>query len=309
LSKSKQVVHLQVESSSERLDQYLARTLSDLSRSQVQRLIRQGRVTLDGEMTKPGVPVRPGMQLVVQLPPPSSEEIIPQLIHLEVIYEDDHLLAVDKPAGMVVHPAYGHREGTLVNALLARYPDLAVGDAGRPGIVHRLDKDTSGLIVVAKTENALKHLRRQFKSREVQKTYLALVYGRPPTSEGVIEAPVGRDPRMRKRMAVVPGGRPARTRYRLLEELGSYALLMVLPDTGRTHQIRVHLAWLGIPVAGDIVYGGGRSVRLAQREMGLGRQFLHAWRLAFEHPGGKGKVDLEAPLPSDLQAALSTLRG
>jgi 23S rRNA pseudouridine1911/1915/1917 synthase len=309
LSESGQIIHLQVEASSERLDRYLARTLSGLSRSQAQRLIRQGLVTLDGEVTKPGVPVKPGMELVVQMPPPPpTYEVIPQPIHLEIIYEDDDLLVVDKPAGMVVHPAFGHREGTLVNALLARYPGLAVGDAGRPGIVHRLDRDTSGLIVVAKTEIALKHLRRQFKSRAVQKTYLTLVHGRPPTSEGVIEAPVGRDPRQRKRMAVVPGGRTARTRYRLLEELGNYSLLTVWLETGRTHQIRVHLAWLGVPVAGDRVYGRGRGVRLARRDMGLDRQFLHAWRLAFEHPGGKGRVELEAPLPSDLQGALSTLR-
>jgi 23S rRNA pseudouridine1911/1915/1917 synthase len=249
------------------------------------------------------------MQVVVHTPPPPDNEVIAQSIHLQVVYEDDDLLVVDKPAGMVVHPAYGHREGTLVNALLARYPGLAVGDAGRPGIVHRLDRDTSGLIVVAKTEIALKHLRRQFKSRGVQKTYLALVHGRPPTSEGIIEAPVGRDPRQRKRMAVVPGGRAARTRYRLLEELGNYALLAVWLETGRTHQIRVHLAWLGVPVAGDKVYGGGRGVRLTQRDMGLDRQFLHAWRLSFEHPGGKGRVELEAPLPSDLQGALNVLRG
>jgi 23S rRNA pseudouridine1911/1915/1917 synthase len=309
LNESGQIIHLQVEASSERLDRYLARTLSGLSRSQAQRLIRQGRVTLDGEATKPGVPVKPGMQVVVHMPPPPDNEVIAQSIHLQVVYEDDDLLVVDKPAGMVVHPAYGHREGTLVNALLARYPGLAVGDAGRPGIVHRLDRDTSGLIVVAKTEIALKHLRRQFKSRGVQKTYLALVHGRPPASEGIIEAPVGRDPRQRKRMAVVPGGRAARTRYRLLEELGNYSLLSVWLETGRTHQIRVHLAWLGVPVAGDKVYGRGRGVRLTQRDMGLDRQFLHAWRLSFEHPGGKGRVELEALLPSDLQGALNVLRG
>jgi 23S rRNA pseudouridine1911/1915/1917 synthase len=188
--------------------------------------------------------------------------------------------------------------------LLARYPDLAVGDEGRPGIVHRLDRDTSGLMVVAKTEAALEHLHRQFKGREVKKTYLALVHGRPPAPEGIIEAPVGRDPRQRKQMAVVADGREARTRYRLLEDLGDYSLLAVSPETGRTHQIRVHLAWLGAPVVGDRVYGRGR----AEKRLGLGRQFLHAWRLSFERPGGEGVVALEAPLPGELCEPLRALK-
>jgi 23S rRNA pseudouridine1911/1915/1917 synthase len=219
-----------------------------------------------------------------------------------VIFEDDDLLVVNKPAGMVVHPAYGHREGTLVNALLARYPDLAVGDEGRPGIVHRLDRDTSGLIVVAKTEAALEHLRGQFKSRRVKKTYLALVHGCPPTPEGIIEAPIGRDPRQRRRMAVIAGGRPARTSFRRLETLGEYSLLAVSLETGRTHQVRVHLAWLGVPVVGDGVYSRRRN------RLGLPRHFLHAWRLAFERPGGQGVIELEAPLPPDLEQVLRALR-
>jgi 23S rRNA pseudouridine1911/1915/1917 synthase len=249
------------------------------------------------------------MQVVVHMPPSPSDDVVPQPIPLDVVYEDNDLLVVNKPAGMVVHPAHGHREGTLVNALLARYPSLVAGDVGRPGIVHRLDQDTSGLMVVAKTELALEHLRRQFKSREVQKIYLALVHGRPSAPEGVIEAPLGRNPRQRKRMAVVAGGRPARTRYRLLEDLGDYSLLAVSLETGRTHQIRVHLAWLGVPVAGDRVYGRERGVRRAWRDMGLGRQFLHAWQLSFERPGDKGVASLEAPLPSDLQGVLTALRG
>jgi 23S rRNA pseudouridine1911/1915/1917 synthase len=227
---------------------------------------------------------------------------------LDVVYEDDDILVVNKPAGMVIHPAHGHREGTLVNALLARYPNLVVGDAGRPGIVHRLDRDTSGLIVVAKTRSALEHLRWQFKSRQVQKTYQALVHGQPPAPEGIVEAPVARDPRHRKRMAVVAGGRESRTRYRVLEDLGDYSLLAVSLETGRTHQIRVHLAWLGVPVVGDRMYGPERSARRAVTTMGLERQFLHAWRLSFEHPSGKGAVDLEAPLPPDLQQAINVLR-
>lgn len=302
------IIHLQVDEAGERLDRYLARVLPDVSRSQIQRLIRQGLVILDGDAAKPSTPLESGMRIVVRIPPTPSDEISPQTIPIAVVYEDDDLLVVNKPARMVVHPAHGHWEGTLVNALLARYPGLAAGDAGRPGIVHRLDRDTSGLIVVAKTEVALEHLRQQFKSRSVKKTYLALVHGCPPAPEGIIEAPVGRDPRRRQRMAVVPGGRAARTRYRLLEGLGDYSLLAVSPETGRTHQIRVHLAWLGVPVAGDPVYSRGREAREAKKRLGLGRQFLHAWRLSFERPDGKGVVELEAPLPADLARVLRALR-
>jgi 23S rRNA pseudouridine1911/1915/1917 synthase len=228
------------------------------------------------------------------------------------VYEDEALLVVNKPAGMVVHPGHGHSQGTLVNALLARYPHLASGDEGRAGIVHRLDRDTSGLIVVGKTEAALKHLRQQFKLRNVEKTYLALVHGRPPAPEGIIEAPVGRDPRQRQRMAVVgeaARGRLARTRYRLREDLGEYSLLAASPETGRTHQIRVHLAWLGVPVAGDRVYGPERNVRRVRNDLGLERQFLHAWRLSFERPGSQEMLALEAPLPADLQRVINALHG
>jgi 23S rRNA pseudouridine1911/1915/1917 synthase len=308
LGEEERVVHLQVGEAGQRLDRYLARALPDLSRSQVQRLIRQGLVALNGEKTKSSTPVEPGMRVVVRIPPAPSGEIPPQTIPIDVVYEDEGLLVVNKPAGMVVHPSHGHWEGTLVNALLARYPDLAVGDAGRPGIVHRLDRDTSGLIVVAKTEAALEHLRQQFKNRSVKKTYLALVHGQPPAPEGIIDAPVGRDPRRRQRMAVVPGGRAARTRYRLLEGLGDYSLLAVSPETGRTHQIRVHLSWLGVPVAGDPFYSRGREARDAKKRLGLARQFLHAWRLSFDRPGGKGVLELEAPLPADLARVLRVLR-
>lgn len=307
MAETEQVVHLQVEKAGGRLDRYLAQALPDLSRAQAQRLIRQGRVALEGGIVKPSTPVGPGMRVVVRIPPSSPDELSPQLIPLQVVYEDEDLLVVDKPAGMVVHPAHGHQEGTLVNALLARYPDLAVGDAGRPGIVHRLDRDTSGLMVVAKTEAALEHLRRQFKGRSVRKTYKALVCGRPPSSEGVIEAPVGRDPRRRQRMAVIAGGRSARTYYELLETFAGYSLLAVSPETGRTHQIRVHLAWLGAPVAGDQVYGKERG-RRGKRGLGLARQFLHAWRLSFERLGGEGMVTFESPLPPDLEQVLTGLR-
>lgn len=309
LSEKEQVVHLQVDETGQRLDRYLTRMLPDVSRSQAQRLIREGLITLDGKTVKAGTLVKAGMQVVVHIPHAVPDDVLAQPMPLDVVYEDEDLLVVNKPAGMVVHPAHGHPEGTLVNALLARYPNLAAGDAARPGIVHRLDRDTSGLMVVAKTEAALEHLRRQFKNRQVRKTYLALVHGRPSVPEGIIEVPVGRDPRQRKRMAVVVGGRLARTRYRLLEDLHDYSLLAVSLETGRTHQIRVHLAWLGVPVAGDRVYGRERSARRARHDMGLERQFLHAWRLSFQRPGDKGMLELEAPLPPDLEGALAVLRG
>ncbi|GAB4536753.1 MAG: RluA family pseudouridine synthase [Anaerolineae bacterium] len=308
MGERERVVHLQVDVEGERLDRYLARTLPDLSRSQVQRLIRNGLVVLNGHKPRPGVLVSPGMRVTVRIPPAPPDKPLPQKLPLDVVYEDDALLVINKPAGMVVHPAHGHSNATLVNALLARYPDLAVGDVGRPGIVHRLDKDTSGLVVVAKTEEALKHLRSQFKSRQVQKTYLALVRGQPVTPEGIIEAPIGRDPRHRQRMSVIAGGRPARTRYQLLEDLGDFCLLAVWPETGRTHQIRVHLAWLGVPVAGDLVYGRERRAHRAKDDLGLERQFLHAWRLSFERPDGTGIVELEAPLPADLSQVIDALR-
>lgn len=306
--KRERVVYFEIDEVGERLDRYLARNLPDLSRSQVQRLIRDGQVVVDKETPKPGTPISPGMQVIVRIPLSPPDEILPQSIPLDVVYEDGDLLVVNKPAGMVVHPSHGHSQGTLVNALLARYPNLTVGDSGRPGIVHRLDRDTSGLIVVAKTEHALEHLRRQFKSQKVRKTYLALVHGKPPTPEGVIEAPVGRDPRQRQRMAVIADGRPARTRYKVREELGDYSLLSIAPETGRTHQIRVHLSWLGVPVAGDPVYGHERGARRVKSEMGLERQFLHAWRLSFERPGGEERVSLEVPLPAELQQAIDLLR-
>jgi 23S rRNA pseudouridine1911/1915/1917 synthase len=303
LGESERTICLDVDEAERRLDHYLARVLPDVSRSTIQRLIRQGAITVDGQASRASSPVKPGMRVIARIPPPTlAAAVPPQAIALDVVYEDDDLLVVNKPAGMVVHPAAGHYEGTLVNALLARYPHLAVGDEGRPGIVHRLDRDTSGLIVIAKTEAALDYLRAQFRSRQVKKTYLALVHGQPPKPEGIVEVPIGRDPRQRKRMAVVAEGRPARTGFRVLEDFGEYSLLSVSLETGRTHQIRVHLAWLGVPVVGDGVYGRRRN------RLGLARQFLHAWRLALERPGGQGKLELEAPLPADLEEVLETLR-
>ncbi len=295
------MIQLKVVQSGERLDRHLARALPELSRSRIQQLIRAGLVTVDSKPTKPGMLVEAGMQITLRIPPsPSAPSLIAQPFPLDIVYEDEALLVIAKPAGLVVHPGAGHPHNTLVNALLAYCPTLATDESQRPGIVHRLDRDTSGLLIVAKTERALEHLRAQFQQHRVQKTYLALVHGRPPTPQGIIEAPVGRDPHYRQRVAVISGGRAARTAYQQLAPLGDYTLLRVSPETGRTHQIRVHLAWLGIPVAGDRIYGRRRE------QVAMPRQFLHAWQISFEHPSGT-RLSLKAPLPADLRAVLDAL--
>ena len=292
-----------VEQGGERLDRFLADRLPDLSRMQVQRLVKIGLATVNGRPAKPAYRVEPGDRIAVRIPEESEPTVQPEPIPLQIIYEDEHLLAVDKPAGMVVHPAAGHTTGTLVNALLAYCPQVAdVGGVDRAGIVHRLDKDTSGLLLVAKDPETHAALQRQFKHRQVRKTYLALVEGRIYPKEGIIEAPVGRDQRARKRMAVTRTGRPAVTQYRAVEYFRDHTLLQVRPHTGRTHQIRVHLAWLGYPVVGDRVYGRRRQPLLPHRH------FLHAQELVFTHPVTKEKVTLTAPLPPDLKAVLARLR-
>jgi 23S rRNA pseudouridine1911/1915/1917 synthase len=307
-----QTIQIQVDRPAARLDQFLAETIPDLSRSQIQKFIRQGRVLLltspankAKPITRPSTSIQPGEVITVHLPTPQPKVLQPETIPLDVIFEDDDLVVINKPAGMVVHPAHGHTAGTLVNALLARYPDLAEmveADADdRPGIVHRLDRDTSGLVIVARTPEALQHLQRQFKARTVEKIYLALVFGRPEAPEGVIDAPLGRDPRHRQKFAPRAGGKPARTHYRLRADFGQYSLLEIGLETGRTHQIRVHLAWLKCPVVGDTVYGRKKN------PLGLKRQFLHGWRLRFEHPRSGEPLELEAPLASDLQAVLDGL--
>ena len=290
----------------ERLDVFVARSLPELSRSRVRTLIDQGLVTVDGRLpAKAGVALTPGQRVQVTEPAPEQTELQPEPIPLRIVYEDDDLLVVDKPAGLAIHPSPGHARHTLVNAILAHCPDLSgIGGEGRPGIVHRLDKDTSGLIIVAKHDQAHASLARQLKERKVEKTYLALAEGRVEPPEAVIEAPIGRDPRRRKRMAVVERGREARTRYRLLREVAGRSLLEVRPETGRTHQIRVHLAAIGHPIAGDRLYG-----RRGGKETTLRRQFLHAHRLAFRHPRTGERLELEAPLAEDLQQALDAMEG
>ena len=280
-----------------------------LSRSHVQRLIADGRLTAAGEPLRANTIVTPGAELVLDVPPAAPADIVPDpTIPVAVVYEDDDLLIVDKPAGLVVHPAAGHADGTLVNALLGRGgPDAYGGIAGvrRPGIVHRLDRDTSGLLMVARNDAAQASLMAQLKARRVKKTYLALVHGSVAAAVGRIEAPIGRDPRHRTRMAVVPDGRAATTGYRVRERFDGWTLLEVDLVTGRTHQIRVHLDAIGHPVAGDPVYGTGTSRRGPE---GLGRLFLHAWRLELVSPSSDRLIRAEAPLPTELEAVLDELR-
>jgi 23S rRNA pseudouridine1911/1915/1917 synthase len=302
----KEIVHVGAEDGGERLDRFVASKLPALSRSFAQGLIADGLVRVEGRARKANYRVSPGATVTVDIPPPQPTAAHGEDIPLTIVYEDEVLLVVNKPAGMVVHPAAGHAGGTLVNAVLGHAPDLVVGNAGRPGIVHRLDRDTSGLIVVAKQDEALRNLQRQFSSRLVHKTYLALVHGRVTVPQGKIEAPLARDPHDRKRFAVVTSSkaRQAVTIFRVAELLRDFSLLRLEPQTGRTHQIRVHLAFIHHPVVGDSIYGRPRDDAL-----GLARQFLHAWRLAFVHPGSGDPMDFTAPLPDDLGEALKQAGG
>jgi len=280
----------------ERLDVFLARSLPDLSRAHAQRLIAEGRVRVDGAAAKPSLRLESGAQIKVEQPDPEPIDLQPEAIPLEVVYEDADVVVVDKAAGMPVHPGPGHAGATLVNALLAHCPDLTgIEGSVRPGIVHRLDKDTSGLLVVAKNDRAQLTLARQMAERATRKEYLALVQGAPPPS-GTIDAPIGRHPGQRKRMAIVAEGRPARTHFRALGPVGGDTLILVRLETGRTHQIRVHFAGIGHPIVGDPVYG--------RRSDLIDRQFLHAWRLGFRHPASGEWLQFEAPLPEELRAAL-----
>jgi 23S rRNA pseudouridine1911/1915/1917 synthase len=278
--------------------------VAGISRAHAQRLIGDGRAMVDGKRRRASDRLAGGEQVSVELTAPPDESLEPESIPLRVAYEDETLLVVDKPAGLVVHPSAGHGSGTLVNALLGRARDRgeplgSIAGVGRPGIVHRLDKDTSGLLVVAKTDAAQASLMQQFGSRTVEKEYLALVRGDPPAPRGRIEAPIGRDPRDRQRMAVVAGGRESVTEYEVLATGDGYALLALRPLTGRTHQIRAHLAYLGLPIAGDLRYGGGEGPG------GLRRHFLHAARLSFARPLDGARLRAWSALPADLAACAS----
>jgi 23S rRNA pseudouridine1911/1915/1917 synthase len=286
-----------------RLDRLVAARLADLSRTAVQRLIDDGFVTLNGSICKASDKVRPGDVIVVRVPPPAPTELSAEDIPLTIMYEDDDVIVIDKPAGLVVHPAAGHDSGTLVNALLGYLPDLeGIGGEVRPGIVHRLDKDTSGLIVAAKNDRALQFLQEQFQARTIKKMYLALVEGIVEPREGVIDAPIGRSATDRKKMAVTREGRSARTRYRVrrIYRQPDLSLVEAYPETGRTHQIRVHFAWLKHPLVGDDVYGRQRSIVPNERH------FLHAASLTLTLPNGETHT-FTSPLPADLQQVLDQL--
>jgi 23S rRNA pseudouridine1911/1915/1917 synthase len=294
------------------VDQYLARAFPDLTRSRIQGLIEAGHVLADGQPAKAARRLRGGELLSLHVPAPVAAVPLAEELPLAVLHEDKDLVVVDKAAGMVVHPGAGHASGTLVNALLHRVKDLAgVGGELRPGIVHRLDKDTTGCLVVAKNEQTLVALQKAFKTRAVQKTYLALVHGSPP-AEGRIETLYGRHPIHRQKFTGrVKDGKQAITLFRVLESFDGAALVEVDLLTGRTHQIRVHLSEAGHPLLCDALYGAGRKAKglAAEAQERLGRQALHAWRLAFAHPRTGKALDLEAPIPEDLAAALTLLRG
>jgi len=279
-----------------------------LSRSYVQRLIEEGRVTLDGQQVKSNTVLAPGASLELDIPELEKVTLQPEEMPLDVVYEDADVLVIDKPAGLVTHPSPGHSSGTLVNALLARGGVEAYGQiAGeeRPGIVHRLDRDTSGLIVIARNDKAQSALMAQLKARRVKKTYLALVHGATAAEVGRIEAPIGRDPRQFGRMAVVSGGKAAVTGYRVRERFPGWTLLEVDLHTGRTHQIRVHLSSIGHPIAGDPVYATGDARRGPD---GLHRLFLHSWQIEFASPSSEKLIRATAPLPDELETVLAGLR-
>ena len=283
-----------------RLDKYVGEKCLELSRTYAQKLIADGYITVNDRVAKVGLKLNVGDRVNIIIPPTAPSSLSPEAIPLNIIYEDDDLLVVDKPAGLAIHPAPGHPSHTLVNAVLSHLPSLAeTSNSLRPGIVHRLDKDASGIMVVAKNNAAQLNLIDQFKARSVVKAYTVLVKGRLTPVDGIIEAPIGRDPRNRKRMAVVAEGREARTQYHVIRYIGDYTLLEVRTETGRTHQIRVHLSAIGYPVVGDTTYG--------MKSAFLSRQFIHACRLGFHLPSNGEYVEFTSELPSDLEQALKEI--
>ncbi len=298
--RSQRRVRVRSDAAGLRLDRFLAGLPEVGSRAAAERLLAGGGVQLDGAPAEKSTRLKGGEEIVLELPDPEAGGVLePQDVGLRVAYEDEHLLVVDKPAGVVVHPSAGHKSGTLVHGVLGH--GAAGGEEERPGIVHRLDRDTSGLLVVARSEEAHRRLKNMVRRRELERTYLALVRGRPRSRAGRIDAPIGRDRRDPTRQSLyTTRPREAVTHFELVEQLGEYALLRVRLETGRTHQIRVHLAAIGLPVVGDAAYGVSDPV--------LGRQFLHATRLAFTHPFTGERVDVESPLPPDLAGHLDGLR-
>jgi 23S rRNA pseudouridine1911/1915/1917 synthase len=304
---SAEVFHLVTpETAGRRLDALLAEIQPGLSRAQARRLIEQGQVTVSGARAKPSHRVRVGERIEGRVPGPEEAGLEPEAIALSVVYEDADLIVIDKPAGLVVHPAPGHARGTLVHALLHHCRDLSgVGGVARPGIVHRLDKGTSGLLVAAKHDRAHRSLAAQFKLHSIEREYLAVVRGTPRAQSGSIRAPIGRHPTDRKRFSTrVSGGRTAVTHWSVERRFATHTLLRVRLETGRTHQIRVHLASIGLPVEGDPVYGGGRRSAALP---GIERPALHAARLGFDHPTSGERLRFESGLPDDLRRVLEGL--
>lgn len=301
-----QTLNLIAAAPNQRLDKFVLEYLQDFSRSQVQSLIRQGRVRVNGKVEKAGYKCKGGETVAVAIPTPVEPVIEAETIDLDVVYEDEHLAVINKAAGLVVHPGAGNPSGTLVNGLLARYPELADGQqmGDRPGIAHRLDKGTSGLMVVARRQPDWLGLTRQFQQRSVDKGYLALLERCPESNRGRVDAPIARDPRQRRRMWIHRDGRPAQTEFTVLDShfQGDRALVELRLLTGRTHQIRVHMAFIGCPVVGDAVYG------FRKQRLKLKRQFLHAHELAFDHPATGERLAFGAPLPPALQNTLDKLR-
>jgi 23S rRNA pseudouridine1911/1915/1917 synthase len=295
-----------------RLDAYLAAHINGWSRARLQRLIEAGDVLVNSKLGKASYRVSANDEIEAELTPPPESSFTPENIPLEIVFEDDHIIVIDKPPGLVVHPAAGVYSGTLANGLAFHFQQLSNASSIRPGIVHRLDKDTSGLLVVAKTQSDHENLADQFRAREVFKSYIALVYGVVKQQSGSIEQPIARDPRNRTRMAIVAGGRGALSLFKIRRSYDAFTLLDVELKTGRTHQIRVHLSWLKHPVVGDDVYGSGREnnvqdVQLRARIRKLNRHFLHAEQLRFRHPQTGEQMRFVAPLPAELTEFLAAL--
>ena len=300
--------------SGKRLDRYIASCISDCSRSIATHLIRNGKIRVQGMVRKPGYRVKTGDEISGSIPPPEPVLFEPEPIPIEILYEDDEIIVINKQSGLVVHPAPGHYSGTLVNALLHHCPNInGIGGVLRPGIVHRLDKDTSGVLIVAKNDRAHNHLSRQFKYRRVKKKYLALVYGKMESDSGSVSLPIGRHPVDRKKMSTNSRkSRIAETTWQIIERFERASLIEVNLKTGRTHQIRVHCAAIKHPVMGDKVYGPRKTVKNAPYGINffgsIPRQMLHAWRLLLTHPVTEEKVSFEAPIPSDMRTIISALR-
>ncbi|WP_330202696.1 RluA family pseudouridine synthase [Cyanobacterium sp. Dongsha4] len=291
-----------------RIDVWLGDNIDSISRSRLQKLISEGQVIVNEQVCESKKTIlKAGDEVIVRIPPPVSSHLIPEAIPLDILYEDEYLLIINKPANFVVHPAPGHSQGTLVNALLSHCPDLkGIGGVERPGIVHRLDKDTTGAMVVAKTEPVLHHLQGQIKAKTAKREYLGVVYGSPSVSSGIVDLPIGRHPCDRKKMAILSeekGGKPAVTHWLLKERIGNYSLIQYQLETGRTHQIRVHSSHIGHPIIGDPLYSHGKSVGV-----NLTGQALHAFRLTLTHPITNNTLEAIAPLPQEFEKLLRILR-